>query len=78
MYDYKDVTELNHDELYELKDKLYWECVWGDESEYMTDEQRAIVDSADYSDDIPDSLIFDVFGGTCFVEEDFWCNVTNR
>lgn len=74
------VTELSHDELCELKDKLYWQVCWGDDGsgEYMTDEQYAIVDSAEYSYDIPDELIFDVFGGYCFVEDDFWCNISNR
>lgn len=72
MYEgYRDVTELNSDELWELKDRLFWDI----DSEEMTDKQRNIVLDAVNQDDIPDELIFDVFDGYSFVEEDFWCNV---
>lgn len=81
MYEgYRGVRELNEDELRELKGKLFWQVYCGDNGsgEYMTDEQYAIVDSAKYLDDIPDELIFNVFDGTDFVEEDFWCNIPDR
>lgn len=72
MYEgYRDVTELNSDELWELKDRLFWDV----DSEEMTDKQRNIVLDAVNQDDIPDELIFDVFDRYSFVEEDFWCNV---
>lgn len=72
MYEgYRDVTELNSDELWELKDRLFWDI----DSEEMTDKQRNIVLDAVNQDDIPDELIFDVFDRYSFVEEDFWCNV---
>lgn len=68
---YKSVEELTKDELWELKDKLYWNT----DAEFLTDKQRTIVESADVQDDIPDELIYDVFGCYDFVEDDFWCNV---
>ena len=72
MYEgYRDVTELDSDELWELKDRLFWDV----DSEEMTDKQRNIVLDAVNQDDIPDELIFDVFDRYSFVEEDFWCNV---
>lgn len=72
MYEgYRDVTELNSDELWELKDRLFWDV----DSEEMTDKQRNIVLDAVNQDDIHDELIFDVFDRYSFVEEDFWCNV---
>lgn len=71
---YRDVTELNANELWELKDKLFWDI----DSEEMTEWQRNIVLDAIDQDDIPDELIFDVFGHYSFVEEDFWCNIPDR
>ena len=68
---YKDVEELTKDELWELKDRLYWNT----DAEFLTDEQRDIVENADIQDDIPDELIYDVFGCYDFVNDDFWCNV---
>lgn len=69
------VTELNHEELYELKCKLHWQTCSDDYSgEYITSEQQAILDRTEYADDIPDKLVFEVFDGYDFVEDDFWCN----
>ena len=67
---YMDVEELNEDELWELKDKLFWNY----EDEYLTDEQIAIINNALDPDDIPNELVFEVFDGYSFVEDDFWCN----
>lgn len=68
---YMDVEELNEDELWELKDKLFWNY----EDEYLTDEQIAVINNALDPDDILNELVFEVFSGYSFVEEDFWCNV---
>lgn len=71
MAGYKNVRELSEKELWELKDRLYW----NPEEEFLTDRQRAIVEKADIQDDIPDELIYDVFDCYDFVDDDFWCNV---
>lgn len=68
---YKDVEELTKNELWELKDKLYW----NPDAEFLTDRQRIIVERADVQDDIPDELIYEVFGNCDFVDDDFWCNI---
>lgn len=68
---YRDVEELNEDELWELKDRLFWNS----EEEYLTEEQMEIINNALDSDDIPDELVYEVYEGTSFVDDDFWCNV---
>ena len=77
---YRDAIDLNADELLELKDRLYWDNYldYNNDLEFMTDEQKAIVDNATSPDDIPDEIIFDVYGDILFVEEDFWCNIQDR
>ena len=71
---YKDVEELNEDELWELKDRLFWNS----EEEYLTEEQMEIINNALDPDDIPNEIVFEVFEGTAFEEEDFWCNIPDR
>ena len=71
---YRDVEELNEDELWELKDRLFWNS----EEEYLTEEQMEIINNALDPDDIPDEIVYEVFEGTVFSEEDFWCNIPNR
>ena len=69
------VQELNGDELEELR-----QAVWLQANEYvdcglvpeLTYEQLLIIDE---SDEIPDSLLYEIFAGISFVKEDFWCNV---
>jgi len=65
------VTELSKDELWELKDALFWGADWVE----TTDEQQEEIDNAQDQDDISDELIYALYDGTDFVEEDFWCNV---
>lgn len=60
---YRDVRELNKDELDELRWSYYWELV-------DTGEDEGI----EWADDIPDAVLFEHYDGICFVEEDFWCN----
>ena len=70
------VTELNNNELYQLKDTLYCDAYYNMEAlPGLTDEQKNEVYAAQYPDDISDQLIFDVYSDIYFVEEDFWCNV---
>lgn len=64
------VTELNDDELWELKDVLYW----NPDAEEMTDEQREEVDNAETQDEISNELVYDVFGKYDFCVSDFLCN----
>lgn len=69
------VQELNHDELDELR-----QAVWFQANEYsdcgfapeLTQEQLSAVDE---SGEVSDSLLYEIFEGTNFVKEDFWCNV---
>lgn len=73
-----DVKELNRDQLEELKDSLFWQI-------YHNDDEIpafAVVDSAqpytretlpDYPHEIPDNIIFQVYAGISFVNDDFSC-----
>ena len=65
------VTELSKDELWQLKDALFWGVDWVE----TTDEQQAELDNAQDQDDISDELIYALYDGIDFAEEDFWCNV---
>lgn len=73
-----DVRELTRDQLDELKDSLYWQIY------HMDDEECAfaVIDSVlpytqktlpDYPHEIPDTIIFNVYAGICFVNDDFFC-----
>ena len=61
---YRDVRELNKDELDELRWSYYWELVDTGED-----------DGIEWADDIPDAVLFDHYAGISFVEEDFFCNL---
>lgn len=61
---YRDVRELNKDELDELRETYYWQLV-------DTGEDEGI----DGPEDIPDDVLFDHYAGISFVEEDFFCNI---
>jgi len=60
-----DVTELNRDQLDELK----WDYYYGDnyDPKIVGENGLPILFPAD----IPDEIIFDVYAGIYFVEEDF-------
>ena len=60
---YRSVTELNRDELEELKMNYYVE---------LTDAGE---ENVPYWEDIPDDIILDHYAGISFVEEDFFCNM---
>ena len=70
---YRDYTELTEDEKSELRWSMYYGC---DEYEYLTDEEKSVVDAADWPEDIPESIMLSAFGGYSFVEEDFFCNLS--
>ena len=66
------ITELSAEEKDELRSAFYYGC---DEYDFLSDEEKAIVDNAEWYWDIPDSILISAFGGYSFVPEDFWCNV---
>lgn len=51
-----DVRELSRDQLEELKETY----LWGTENDYC------------FVYEIPDSVIFEYYGGICFVDDDFF------
>ena len=63
----KSVQELSQEELAELKHNFFY------------DEERTFEElkGYDYPDEIPNKVIFDYYSETYFVEEDFFCNITN-
>lgn len=61
---YRDVRDLNKDELEELRWSYYCQLV--DEGED---------DGIEWVDDIPDAVLFDHYAGIGFVEDDFFCNL---
>ena len=70
------VEQLNDDEMYELKDKLYTDFYYNQEAlPQMIETERNVVASATYPSDIPNWLIYNVFHGIEFTKDDFWCNV---
>ena len=61
---YRDVRDLNQDELDELRYTYYWQLV-------ETGEDEGI----DGPEDIPNAVLFDHYAGISFVEDDFFCNI---
>lgn len=66
------VTELNNDEMLQLKEALFYGA---DILPEMTDKQKVEIENALCTDDIPDELVHNLYADIYFVEEDFWCNV---
>jgi hypothetical protein len=67
---YRNVTELNENELQELRSNLYHQLLDdGSLNEVMGKE-------IDSEDDITMDCVKDYYVGTSFVEEDFFCNLT--
>lgn len=66
------LCELSSAEKDELKSALYYGC---DEYEWLSDDQKAVVDEAEWYWDIPDSVMESAFGMYDFVHADFWCNL---
>lgn len=67
---YRNVNELNQNELEELRSRLYHQLLDdGSLNEVMGKE-------IDSEDNIPMDFVKDYYADTIFVEEDFWCNLT--
>lgn len=62
------VHQLKRDEIDYLKIALFYGT---DDIPETTEAQRKIIEKAEYSTDIPDELVFDLFDGIEFVPEDF-------
>lgn len=70
------VEQLSDDEMYELKDKLYTDFYYNQEAlPEMIANERNVLASATYPADIPDWLMYNLYQGTEFTEDDFWCNL---
>ena len=73
------VYELNRDQLDELKESLFWQHLdTDDEQPFAISDpilQKIMPDllKADFPDEIPDSIIFQVYAGIDFVNDDFFC-----
>lgn len=63
------VEELNQQELEELRERLFHQL--NDDGSIEEVFEKEI----EYSDEIPMDFVKVYYGGTYFVEEDFWCNV---
>jgi len=62
-----DVYELNDEQISQLK----WNLYYGDESIEIPLDIVDQIESYDYPDMIPDELVFQLYDGICFVEDDF-------
>lgn len=62
-----DVRELDEEQLSQLK----WNLYYGDESIEIPLDIVDQIESYDYPDMIPDELVFQLYEGICFVEDDF-------
>ena len=70
------VTDLNDDEMYELKDKLYTDFYYNQDAlPQMIESERKALEGATYPEDIPNWLMYNIFNCTEFAKDDFWCNV---
>jgi len=67
---YRSVTELNQNELEELRSRLYHQLLDdGSLNEVMGKE-------IEEEEEINMNCVKDYYASTIFVEEDFWCNLT--
>ena len=62
------VTELTRDQLEYLKEHLYYDS---DIVPELTPGQRKAIDKAQIPEEIPNALVFEIFDGIDFVEDDF-------
>ena len=75
---YRNFDELTKDERDELRSTLFfqqYDSGSGNDYDYLSADDKAIVDDALYPDVIPDDLLRRAFGGYSFVEGDFFCNL---
>lgn len=69
------VEQLSEDEMYELKDSLYCNFYYNQDAlPIMIESERKVLEKATYPSDIPDWLMYRLYGGVDFVKDDFWCN----
>lgn len=71
------VYELSQDQLDELKSALFWradEPSSTSELEPLTEEQREILQAAQFPEEIPDELLYAAFSHITFVPDDFSCS----
>lgn len=61
------VRELGEEQLSQLK----WNLYYGDESIEVPLEIIDLIESYDYPDMIPDDIVYELYDGIYFVEEDF-------
>lgn len=61
------VKELNSDQL----DYLRFNLFYGDDGVELTSKQQMVIDNCVFFWDVPDELVYDVYDGISFVEEDF-------
>lgn len=69
---FKDVYELSRNELYELKEKLFYGCY---EISNLEIEDQILIDSIELAEEIPLRLVYSAFSGYDFVDDDFFCNM---
>lgn len=61
------IYELNDEQISQLKGNLYY----GDESIEVPFSIIDLIESYDYPDMIPDDIVFELYDGIDFVEDDF-------
>lgn len=71
-----DVRELNYNELYELKRKIFYftEEELEEYADVWDDDVQLNWERAQCPSDISDKTVYKIFGHIDFCEEDFWCN----
>lgn len=67
------VHELTQDQLDELKDTVFWNFLESPTSDPVFDELTPELLAADFPNEIPNSVIFRVYDGIDFVNDDFYC-----
>lgn len=65
------VTELTRDQLEYLKECLYYDSDIVPIVPELTPELRKAIDKAQIPEEIPNALVFEIFSGIDFVEDDF-------
>ena len=62
---YKTVYDLTNEQITELKEAFFWQCMTEDED---------ILGDISYSWEIPDNVIYNHYSGITFVDDDFCCS----
>ncbi len=76
---YMSVRELNEEQLLQLKWTLFndWDnadeySIFYDNGDSLTQQEIEILDNACSGDEIPNEIVYKLYDGITFVEEDFW------